>query len=185
MFTNQSLTSSVTSSVPGKISEKISAEISESLQQKLAGAPRLDTVDQTLGLPTTARSFIWTVLAVALICAGMSLLVATSIQTFQTRQLIGQLREQQQRIERQNADVVWQISQYTELNQVRQRAIALGYEAPSVRNYVVNQGDATPSSALVVATGATGHSQPQVVARPDLGEWFQQQIRLITSWWQN
>ena len=176
MLRNQTFTSSVTSAM--------SAEITESFQQKLAGAPRLRTMEQLIGLPTSARGFVLVTLTTALVCAGMALLVFTSIQTFQTRQLIAQRQQQQQRIERQNANLIWQIAQYTALDKVRQRALDLGYEAPTARNFVVRQENVAPTPMADDAGVAPINPVGQHAAKPDMSQWFQQQIRPFISWWQ-
>jgi Tfp pilus assembly protein PilX len=170
MVRNQTITSSVSASV--------SAELTHSLQQTLT-APRLRPVDELLGLPTTLRGFLLFVLATLLVCAGMALLVLTSIQIFQLRQQIATLQEHYRAIERENAELVWQIAEHTALPTVHRRALELGYDVPAVRHFVAPvstpmlEAAATPSTAPVMTVAETA----------DGWGWIRQQVEALQLWW--
>lgn len=170
MVRNQTITSSVSASV--------SAELTHSLQQTLT-APRWRPLDELLGLPTTLRGFVLFVLAAALVCAGMSLLVLSSIQLFQARQQIATLQQHYRAIERENAELVWQIAQHTSLATVQRRASELGYEVPAVRHFVAPLPVTPPVLDVPLPVAA-----PAAAQSGDLWAWAQQQIQSFQLWWQ-
>jgi cell division protein FtsL len=170
MVRNQTLTSAV------------SAELTGSLQQTLTEG-RLRRLEQQIGLPTTFAGFLVLALAVALVCGGMALLVVTSVQTYQARQQLASLERTYQAIERQNAELVWQIAQHTNLEQVRQRALALGYQPPAERHFAP-----WPSTALAVQSPAEpsvalSHLDGAASADADLWSWAIDQLNRIRTWW--
>jgi hypothetical protein len=170
MVRNQTITSSVSASV--------SAELTHSLQQTLT-APRLRPVDELLGLPTTLRGFVLFVLAAALVCAGMGLLVMSSIQIFQAHQQIATLQQHYRAVERENAELVWEIAQHTSLTTVQRRALELGYEVPAVRHFVAPMPLAT---AVVDAPAPV--TAPATAEPGGLWAWAHQQIQSFQLWWQ-
>lgn len=174
MVHNHSLSSSVSASV--------STEWTESLQQPLA-QERLRTLDRQLALPTTLTGFLWLLVAVLLVCAGMSLLVFTSAQTFALRQQVATLRQQQRAIERQNAEIVWQIAQHSSLAQIRERAEALGYGVPTVRHFVTHPPVQPVTSAAPPEEAPVVLEEPPAsnAARPNLSLWLQQQLTKLSA----
>jgi cell division protein FtsL len=174
MVHNQSLSSSVSASV--------SAEWTETLQQPLT-QDRLRALDRQLILPTTLTGFLWLLAAVLLVCAGMSLLIYTSAQTFALRQQVAVLKQQQRAIERQNAEIVWQIAQHTSLVQIRQRAEALGYQVPTVRHFVIQPTSQPVANAVPAAATSQGieEAPSSSAARPNLSLWLQQQLSKFSA----
>ncbi|MCL4858718.1 MAG: hypothetical protein KJZ93_04900 [Caldilineaceae bacterium] len=169
--------------------ETISAELTGTFQRKMT-ARRWDGLEQMIGLPTTAGGFALVLGSVVLLGAMMTLLVMTSVQTFQLRQQIASLEQQHRAVERQNAEFVWQISQHTSLAQIHRRAAALGYEAPVKRHYVtrpaltqseapaaVERADVAPSAPIPV-------TQSEPAANPELWDWVVQQFNQVQRWWQ-
>jgi hypothetical protein len=159
------------------------ADLTGSLQQNL-GVGRMRRWEEAIGLPSSAAGFFWLALAVLLVCAGMAVLVMTSVQSFQTRRQISALEAQFHATERENAELVWQIAQHTALDSLRQRALALGYEAPTQRHFVtLTAHDAAPPSAdpPLSTTPVNWMRQQQIDAAP--WQWLTEQINLIRSWW--
>lgn len=170
MVRNQTLTSAV------------SAELTGSLHQTLTEG-RLRRLEQQIGLPTTFGGFLLLALAVALVCGGMALLVITSVQTYRARQHIAGLERTYQAIERQNAELVWQIAQHTTLEQVRQRALALGYQPPAGRHFVPwpsTSPTAQPPAEISVAPSRVNGAAP---TDADLWGWAIEQVNRIRTWW--
>lgn len=170
--------------------ETISAELTGTFQRKMT-ARRWDGLEQLIGLPTTAGGFALVLGSVVLIGAMMTLLVMTSVQTFQLRQQIASLEQQHRAVERQNAEFVWQIAQHTSLAQIQRRAAALGYETPVKRHYVrrapLTQGEATATIEQANASPNTPApaTQSQPAANPELWDWVVQQFNQIQRWWQS
>jgi hypothetical protein len=168
MVRNQTFTSSVSAAV--------SAELTESLQQTLA-APNLRRLEDAVVLPNTWRGFALLVLAVMVISAGMALHVMLAITSFQARQQIAQLEQQMQIIEQRNAELVWQIAQHTALTQVRSRALALGYDVPQERHYVIEapqvMNENRPKPTVTTVT----------TVAPSFGDRLQTLWQTLQRWW--
>lgn len=179
----------IRSSVSASMSASMSAELTESLQSNVAPR-RWDGLDHALGLPSTAGGFALVVAAVILIGAMMTLLIMTSVQTFQLRQQIIVLEQQHQAVERQNAEIVWQIAQHTPLEQIRRRAAELGYATPVKRHYVTAASLAAPETAPVAGVAPADSTTPptgahtQLATNPDLWDWAVQQFSQLQRWWQ-
>jgi hypothetical protein len=138
------------------IASAVSTELSASLQQTLTGR-RLRNLEQYASLPDSFSSFMLLILAIALVSGGMALLILQSVQIFQLRQQISAVNAAYQTVERQNAELVWAIAQHTALSRIRERALALGYEPPSQRHYVVQ---ATPAEAVLAEQAAPANAAP-------------------------
>lgn len=65
--------------------------------------------------------------------------VMLSVQVMQKQTTLLELRAQQAHIERQNAELVWQINQSAALDQLYQAAIEQGYEPMVERKFVVGE----------------------------------------------
>jgi cell division protein FtsL len=164
------------------ITSAVSAELTGSLQQTLAEG-RLRRLEQHIGLPTTFAGFVLMTLAVALLCAGMALLVITSVQTYQARQQIVALERTYRMVERENAEFVWQIAQHTTLEQVRQRALALGYQPPAARHFVPWSSPSSIAQAPAERFAAPTRSDDSAPTSPDLWGWAVEQVNRIRTWW--
>jgi cytoskeletal protein RodZ len=169
------------------IASAVSTELSASLQQTLTGR-RLRNLEQIVSLPGSFSSFLLLILAVALVSGGMALLIVQSVQIFQLRQQINKVEIAYQAVERQNAELVWAIAQHTSLNRVRQRALALGYEPPSERHYVVQ---ATPANTARTAQISPANPSLSATESPDvrrssstIADHLQQIVNQARqSWW--
>lgn len=126
-----------------------------SLTQALAQSPRTPRVsqphpDSTLGigwqqvadvlqLPTSIQSFLVFFILLLLVAGAMGMHVMLSVQVMQKQTTLLELRAQQAQIERQNAELVWQINQSAALDQLYQAAIEQGYEPMVERKFVVGE----------------------------------------------
>jgi hypothetical protein len=169
------------------IASAVSTELSASLQQTLTSR-RLRNLEQYASLPDSFSSFMLLILAVALISGGMALLIAQSVQIFQLRQQIDKVSAAYQAVERQNAELIWAIAQYTSLDRVRQRALALGYGPPSQRHYVVQGAQANTAFIEQVAPpnpAQPAAESPDAIGKPPtFAEQVQQFIKQARqSWW--
>lgn len=103
---------------------------------------------QTLRLPDTWQSFLLFISAVALACIGLVLHLQLSTSILQDQIELKRLQAAEQVIQEQNANLVWAISQETELNRVKARATELGYETALQRNYVIIPGNTVADGAV-------------------------------------
>jgi hypothetical protein len=165
------------------ITSAVSAELTTSLRQTLAGQ-RLRSLEQWIALPNSLSTFVWLLLGVVLICAGLTLHIVLSMQIYQVGQQVTQLRADYQAVERQNAELVWSITQHSSLAQLQERALALGYEVPQARHYVaiptVSGSTAIdPASPLASSTHSVAIATTPEPALPtaNLFDWLQQHIR--------
>lgn len=126
-----------------------------SLTQALAQSQRTPRVsqphpDSTLGigwqqvadvlqLPSSIQSFLVFFILLLLVAGAMGMHVMLSVQVMQKQSTLLELQAQQAHIERQNAELVWQINQSASLDQVYQTAIEQGYEPMVERKFVVGE----------------------------------------------
>lgn len=129
---NHTISSSISSTVPADWG--MSARRSRVLQQWRMLA-------QTLRLPDTWQSFLLFTLSIAIVCVGLLLHLQLSTTILQEKFRLNALQEEERVIAEQNANLVWAIVQETELNDVKARAIALGYQPALQRNYIIIPGD--------------------------------------------
>ena len=127
--------------------------------RQLIGGSRIGRVGQLvremLWLPNDFASFLLFLGVISLLTAGLMLHLGLSVEILEMRLLLESKQKHQAEIERQSAEIVWQIGQAMSLDRVGQRASALGYVVPTQRYYV----DA--SSELSAATASTpGLSTP-------------------------
>lgn len=92
---------------------------------------------QTLRLPDSLQSFLLFTAGVALICIGLTLHLQLSTTILQDRIRLAELQAEEQALKEQTSTLVWVIAQETELNKVKVRATALGYEPALTRNYII------------------------------------------------
>jgi hypothetical protein len=130
MLQNRTISSSISSTVPTEWG--MSARCAREQWQVLA---------QTLRLPDTWQSFLLFTLGIALACGGASLHLQLSTQILQDKLQLATLQAEERVLEEQNANLVWMVVQETELNKVKVRATALGYQPALKRNYIVIPGD--------------------------------------------
>ncbi|MFN8443622.1 MAG: hypothetical protein U0175_22785 [Caldilineaceae bacterium] len=126
-----------------------------SLTQALAQSQRTPRVSQphpdtTLGigwqqvadvlqLPSSIQSFLVFFILLLLVAGAMGMHVMLSVQVMQKQSTLLELQAQQAHIERQNAELVWQINQSASLDQVYQQAMQQGYEPMVERKFVVGE----------------------------------------------
>jgi hypothetical protein len=122
------------------ISSTVSAEWAAPQQHAVArGAilrERWHVLTQTLRLPDNLQSFLLFTLVVMIICGGLTLHLQLSTTILQDRFRLEKLQAEEQAIKEQSSNLVWAIVQETELNKVKVRATALGYQPALQRNYI-------------------------------------------------
>ncbi len=109
---------------------------------------------QTLRLPDTWQSFLLFTLAIGLVCGGLILHLQLSTIILQNTIALRQLQAEEQVVQKENANLVWEIAQETDLNRVKTRATELGYEPAFQRNYVIIPGSTVAGGAMPSAAPA-------------------------------
>ena len=72
-----------------------------------------------------------------LVAGSMVLHVLLSVQVSEKQATLNQLNVQLSQIQRENAELVWQINQTADLGQVYEQAISAGYEPMVERKFVL------------------------------------------------
>ena len=129
---NHTISSSIASTVPSDW--EMSARRTRVLQE-------WRMLTQTLRLPDTWQSFLLFTLGIAVASVALLLHLQLSTTILQDKFRLESLQAEERVIAEQNANLVWAIVQETELNSVKARATALGYEPALQRNYMIIPGD--------------------------------------------
>lgn len=92
-------------------------------------------LNPSLWLPTTIGSFVrfFVVIAILVLGSTVNIYISAQISEAQLEQIA--LEEEYLSIQRQNAQITWQIAQHTSLDQIRQRAVNIGYIGAPNRSY--------------------------------------------------
>jgi len=184
---------------PSAIPTSVSSELTESLQQTLS-PERLRTLKAlgiSIPLPSSLRHFLFFVLAVGLVCTAMTMQILLSIQIWQTTAKVERLKAEYRTIEQQNTALVWEIAQKSTLENVQQRAAALGYSVALNRHYVAapqphalaSLERSTTAATAVVSADQTTQAALQVGTAdlvPETGflKRLQGAGQAVTQWWQ-
>ena len=170
----------------------------------LLGSSRVGRVVQffreMFWLPNNMASFLLFLAIISLLTAGLMLHLRLSVQILETKLLLESKQQYHVEIQRQNAEIVWQIGQAMSLEHVRRRASTLGYVVPTKRYYVALSSQplenaASPATPSVQIADDTDASLPGVnpsqnsfrvgsefVATIQRG--WQDLSHQITTWWQ-
>ncbi len=108
-------------------------------------------VADVLQLPSSMQSFLVFSIMLLLVAGSMVLHILLSVQVMEKQATLNQLITKQEQIQRQNAELVWQINQSSDLEQVYQQAVNLGYEPMVERKFVM--GNQTVVNRLDENTG--------------------------------
>ena len=108
-------------------------------------------VADVLKLPSSMPSFLVFSIMLLLVAGSMAMHVLLSVEVMEKQTILNGLRAKHAQIQRQNAELVWQINQTADLEQVYQQAINLGYEPMVERKFVM--GDQTIVNRLEENTG--------------------------------
>lgn len=109
-----------------------------------------------LSLPSTLQGYLFFVLCLLILAFTMALHITLSAEGMRLDRELTALEEEYARIERINANLVWEISESTSLAEINAQAVALGYAPVTEFKYVV-MGSGDPAAAAG-ATGATAEA---------------------------
>jgi hypothetical protein len=113
-------------------------------------------------LPTTARGFLAFVLGLLVLAGAMSIHVMLSAEMMRLQLQLDELKEVEARIERQNANLLWQISRRADIQTLFEEAVTLGYKPIEKPIYVF---DTTKASAF--STADSPASRDPMIDTPD------------------
>ena len=113
----------------------VPADIRESLQQTL-NRRWSDVLQELLWLPETSRQYLLFLAIVLVIAGGMIVQVWYSVRIAEARAELRALAAQQQRIERENSELVYAIARSSTLDRVLRAALQQGYKPATDRVYV-------------------------------------------------
>jgi hypothetical protein len=150
MLQNRTISSSISSTVPADWG--IAA-------RRAVARERWQLLTQTVRLPDNWRAFLLFTLGIALAVAALLLHLQLSTTLLQDNLRLAALQAEEQALAKQNANLVWEIVQETELNKVKVRAMALGYQPALQRNYIVLASNAH-STDLQLGNTQPSDSQP-------------------------
>ena len=97
-----------------------------------------------LQLPTTMRGFLVFLLGLLVLAGAMAIHVTLSAEMMRLQLRLDELQGMEARVERQNANLLWQISRHADLQTLHEEALSLGYRPVEDRIYVV-QPQAAPA----------------------------------------
>lgn len=141
------------STLPSTVSTEISGSLHHSLSRRW-----LNILQEMLWLPENFRQYLLLLAATLLVGAGMMAQVWLRVQIAEERYLLTKLTAQQQRIERENSEIIFAIANATSLRQIEQAAIAQGYRPVTGRVYV--RRDELPTLQFPAALSAPDTAEP-------------------------
>ncbi len=98
----------------------------------------LKRLDPSLWLPATVGSFIRFFVVIAVLVLGSTVNIYISAQISEAKIEQRALAAEYLAIQQQNAQIAWEISEYTSLDQIRQRAVNIGYIGAPSRSYAIS-----------------------------------------------
>jgi len=113
----------------------VPADIRESLQQTLSRRWS-DVLQELLWLPESPRQYLLFLVITFVVAGGMMVQVWYSVQIAEARAELRALAAQQQRIERENGELIYAIAMSTTLDRIRRAALQQGYKPATDRVYV-------------------------------------------------
>lgn len=128
-------------------------------------------------LPNSSGGFIRFFIFIIVLAIGSIVHIYLSSQILGAQLTQWELEQEYQAIQRQNAQIAWQIAEYTSLDQIRQRATNIGYTGLLGRSYAVSPISDDTLALLGVTilgvdsqkTGASETSSPEANS-PELGK---------------
>lgn len=133
-----------------------------------------------LPLPRTGREYLlWTAIMVAL-AVLITVQLWLSLQIAEADQTLAVLRAEYTVVEQENAELLWQISQYTALNRIQTEAIQVGYVPGLQREY------RWASDAPILAGGefeAVASIPAHALSTAPSTPWYQSWSDAVARWW--
>ena len=171
------------------------AEIADSLQRTFDGpfsgpftgpfsGRRWQAVQDVLPMPATWQQYLLACLALTIVVGGMWLQVLLSVQIARSEFTLRQMRGEYARVERQNSELIFTISQQSSLAHMAELAAQSGYVPSTGRTYLVRDQRAAelPSVAAPALAEPAALNPVPAPGRPEPTPGWLDQTRL---WWQD
>ncbi len=164
MLQQNALPSSL-SSAPGQLSGGLTGSIRETLRNNPLG-----TVMRILSMPLDRAAFVWWTVIMLLFGAGAGVHIWLSVQIAQAESQLTLLQAEHTEFELANAELMWQISQYTSLPVVQSRATSMGFRNDYANLYMPLAADLPPvvmtTDPVVQALPTANPTQPVAASQP-------------------
>ncbi len=132
------------SSVPGQLSGGLTGVVRNTLRNNPLG-----TVVRILSMPLDRTALVWWMAIMLLFGAGAGVHIWLSVQIAQAESQLALLQTEHTESELANAELMWQISQYTSLPVMKSRATSMGFQMDYANRYMPL---ATNLPAVVITT---------------------------------
>lgn len=97
-------------------------------------------LDQSLPLPNNARAYSYFLLALLVVAGGMMVQLVLSANILESRVELADKQNRHTIIERDNAEILWQIGRETNFRNIQTRAMKAGYVSIENREYIDANG---------------------------------------------
>ncbi|MBX2997262.1 MAG: hypothetical protein KF893_02035 [Caldilineaceae bacterium] len=140
---------------------------------------------RVIPLPHTAKAYLLWTLIMAVVAGLVSLQIWISLRITQAEQALVVLQREYTGIEQENAELLWQISQFTQLDRIQIEAQRMGYAPALKREYRWVQ----PSPMKVSENPETSLSLSQSAmlretsATVQINPWYVHYWQQFQSWW--
>jgi hypothetical protein len=144
-------------------------------------------IPQWIPLPSTGREYLMWTLIMLLITGLVALQIWLSLRIAETQQTLSTLRVEYRMIEQENAELLWQISQYTSLERIKIEAERMGYGPSFQRDYRRAQAGerVAPSSVGIPGYEAgTALFSLEEVTNGAGALWQFNFLETLEQWWQ-
>ncbi|MCB0113431.1 MAG: hypothetical protein R2873_22945 [Caldilineaceae bacterium] len=138
--------------------------------------------------PQTARDYLIWLAGMAVLAAMVSMQILLSMQIQQTSQVLDGLTAEFVAVEQENAELLWQISQFTHLERIETEAVRMGYGPglnPEYR-WVDTATESPPIALLQTAEtvgNAAGDSAINLSDSDPIGGWFERSWQRLQTLW--
>ena len=96
-------------------------------------------VADALQLPSSIQAFLVYLIMLLLVAGAMGLHILHSVRTIEKQSQLDELTDRYVQIQRENAEILWEINQNASLDHVYAQALGLGYEPMIERKFVMGE----------------------------------------------
>lgn len=144
----------------------------------------LNRAAQWIPLPRTAREYLVWAIVMSAVAGLVALQIWLSLQIAQARQMIVGLQHEYTVVEQENAELLWQISQYTALDRIQIEATRMGFVPSLQREY--RWSEPATQGAQQATAPAVNAPPPSTTASNPLSQalpWHTQLTETVEAWW--
>jgi hypothetical protein len=140
-------------------------------------------------LPQTARAYLVWMLVMVFVACLVTLQIWISLKITEAERKVAELTGVYTQIEQENAELLWQISQFTHLERIKTEATRMGYGPSLEREYQWAEPNFRLATPMSPAQHTEMASQPAHMESTDprpVGElpWYRAYWQEIQTWWQ-